>query len=83
MQRSILAALFFLFFVSTAYSSERGAASIEVQVQDELGAMVPGATVTLYTRDDRLRISAVTDDAGSYLFDQREALAWIRAVMRK
>ncbi len=43
-------------------------AQITVRVADPQGAIVPGAEVTLYTRDNRVRISTLTDGNGNCSF---------------
>ena len=47
-----------------------GAAQINVRVTDPQGAILPNAEVTLYTRDNRIRINSVTDSNGASRFDQ-------------
>ncbi len=69
---SILALLsFFSSFSdsSLAQMSAQGAA-ITVRVTDPGGAIVPKATVTLYTRDNRVRIKTLTDQTGKSHFEQ-------------
>src|SRR5688572_31893415 len=74
-QLSILALLsFFSSFSdsSVAQMSAQGA-GITVRVTDSGGAIVPKATVTLYTRDNRVRIKTLTDETGKFHFEQLAA----------
>ncbi|MFN2511026.1 MAG: TonB-dependent receptor domain-containing protein [Pyrinomonadaceae bacterium] len=69
---SLLALLSFLSSFSesaVAQMSPRGV-GITVRVTDQLGAIVPKAVVTLYTRDNRVRIKTLTDETGKYHFEQ-------------
>ena len=43
-------------------------AQINVRVTDPEGAIVPRASVTLYTRDNRVRLSMLADNSGSCIF---------------
>jgi iron complex outermembrane receptor protein len=64
-------ALLFLFssFSNAAFAQNSAArAGIIVRVTDPQGAIVPKAAVTLYTRDNRVRIKALTDETGTYRF---------------
>jgi vitamin B12 transporter len=45
-------------------------ATITGHVNDPLGASLPGATVTLYTREPAFRISTTTDSTGTYSFEK-------------
>src|SRR6185295_12530247 len=63
-----LAWLFLLSCFSTAALAQH-AASITVRVKDPQGAVVARAAVTLYTRDNRTRIRALTDEKGISLFE--------------
>ncbi len=44
-------------------------ASLSGHVRDPKGSAIAHADVTLYTRDNRIRLTATTDDAGVYHFD--------------
>ena len=69
---SILALLFLL--TSQAIESHaqdiQAGAQINVRVSDPQGAIIPRAEVTLYTRDNRVRIATLTDSNGSCSFKQ-------------
>jgi vitamin B12 transporter len=67
---SILALLFLVTSFSNAAFAQNNApgTGITVRVTDPQGAIVPKAAVTLYTRDNRVRIKALTDQAGTYRF---------------
>ena len=45
-------------------------AGLTVRVTDQRGAIVPKAAVTLYTRDNQVRIKTLTDEKGTYRFEQ-------------
>src|SRR2546428_869019 len=66
----ILSLLFLISTVSSGAVAQKSAAGtgITVRVTDPQGAIVRKAAVTLYTRDNRIRIKGVTDDSGTYLF---------------
>ncbi len=64
-------ALLFLFspFSNAAFAQNSAAGTgITVRVTDPQGAIVPKAAVTLYTRDNRVRIKALTGEAGTCRF---------------
>lgn len=67
---SILALLFLFSSFSNGAFAQNSApgAGITVRVTDPQGAIVPKAAVTLYTRDNRVRIKALTDETGTYHF---------------
>ncbi|MBA3768659.1 MAG: TonB-dependent receptor, partial [Acidobacteria bacterium] len=67
---SILALLFLFSSFSNATFAQNSAAGtgITVRVTDPQGASVPQAAVTLYTRDNRVRIKVLTDETGTYRF---------------
>jgi vitamin B12 transporter len=69
---SILALLFFFSsFSESGFAQTHGtSAVITVRVTDQRGAIVQRATVTLYTRDGRVRIKMLTDEAGICRFEQ-------------
>src|SRR5687768_14376720 len=69
---SILALLFLFSSFSTAALAQNTATGtvITVRVKDEQGALVPKAAVTLYTRDNRVRLRGLTDEKGTYQFEQ-------------
>src|SRR5882672_8452937 len=68
---SILALLFLFSCFSTGASAQRSMAGTRttVRVTDPQGAVVVKAAVTLYTRDKRVRIKALTDEKGTYVFE--------------
>ena len=68
---SILTLLFlFSSFSSGALAQNSTAGTrITVRVTDPQGAIVLKAAVTLYTRDNRVRIKGFTDEKGTYLFE--------------
>ena len=65
-----------LLFLFTAFSSGASAqtaatsAGITVRITDQRGAIVPRAAVTLFTRDNRVRIKTSTDETGKCNFEQ-------------
>lgn len=67
---TILALLFFLglFSIEPKAQDRPVGTLITVRVTDPQGAIVPKAEVTLYTRDNRVRIRAVTDHSGTCRF---------------
>jgi vitamin B12 transporter len=67
---SILALLFLFSSFSNSALAQNGetGTGITVRVTDPQGAIVPKAVVTLYTRDNRVRIKALTDQTGTYRF---------------
>ncbi len=69
---SILVLLFFLATAANAVFAQGGAggAKINVRVTDPQGAMLPNAKVTLYTRDNRIRIDGLTDSTGTCHFER-------------
>lgn len=65
--------LLFLFnaFASAALAQNNAAgAQINVRVTDPQGATLPNAKVTLYTRDNRIRINSLTDSTGTSRFER-------------
>src|ERR1044072_979260 len=65
---SLLAWLFlFSCFSSTGLAQQL--TGITVRVKDPQGAVVVKAALTLYTRDNRVRLRALTDDKGTYVFE--------------
>jgi len=69
---SILALLFLCSSFSSGGLAQNNPAGtgITVRVTDPRGAVVVKATVTLYTRDSRVRIKGLTDAKGTYLFER-------------
>ncbi len=68
---SILVLLILCSFASVVFAQNNaGAAQINVRVTDPQGAILPNAEVTLYTRDNRIRINSDTDSNGASRFDQ-------------
>ena len=67
---NILALLFLFSFISIGALAQNGSAGlgITVRVLDMQGANVSRATITLYTRDNRIRLKGLTDENGKYLF---------------
>ncbi|HEY8186553.1 MAG TPA: TonB-dependent receptor [Pyrinomonadaceae bacterium] len=68
---NVLVLLFFFssFSSGTLGQNSASGAAITVRVTDPQGAIVPKAAVTLYTRDNRIRIKGLTDENGSCLFE--------------
>src|SRR6266516_2395904 len=63
--------LLFSIFSSGALAQNSAAGTgITVRVTDPQGAIVRKAAVTLYTRDNRIRIKGITGDSGTYRFAQ-------------
>jgi vitamin B12 transporter len=69
---SLLALLSFFSFISESALAQMSTtgAGITVRVTDQRGAIVPKAVLTLYTRDNRVRIKTLTDEMGRYHFAQ-------------
>lgn len=69
---SILALFAFLssFSGNALAQTSTASAGLTVRVTDQLGAVVPKAAVTLYTRDNQVRIKTLTDEKGTYRFEQ-------------
>ncbi len=65
---NILAMLFLFSPFSNAAFAQNTGTGITVRVTDPQGAIVPKSAVTLYTRDNRVRIKAITDESGTYRF---------------
>jgi vitamin B12 transporter len=65
----VLLFLIILFSVATLAQDSASAAKVSVRVTDPQGAILTNAEVTLYTRDGRIRISGLTDSAGTYRFE--------------
>lgn len=65
-----------LLFLVNAFSyavfaqNNAGGAQINVRVTDPQGAILPNAKVTLYTRDNRIRVNSLTDSAGTSHFER-------------
>ena len=57
------------FFLSNASAQNRETAALVVRVVDPQGAAVAGAKLKLYTRDDRVRLTVLTDAIGRYRFE--------------
>src|SRR6267143_5169939 len=86
--------LLFLFnaFASAAFpQNNAGGAQINVRVTDTQGATLANAKVTLYTRDNRIRINSLTDNTGTSHFErlapgeyliEAEATGFARAATR-
>lgn len=56
--------------LAVAQNNAATAATINVRVVDPQAAVVANAEVTLYTRDNRIRIKCLTDRAGNCRFEQ-------------
>lgn len=63
----IIVGLLLLISLAVKSSAQEGqaGAQINIRVLDPQGAVVPRAEVTLYTRDNRVRISSLTDSEGT------------------
>lgn len=58
-------------FASAVFAqTSAGGAQINVRVTDPQGAILPNAAVTLFTRDGRIRINALTDSSGMCRFER-------------
>ncbi|HEY0377062.1 MAG TPA: TonB-dependent receptor [Pyrinomonadaceae bacterium] len=75
----VLALLVLLFSSSTIAFAQSGGATITGRVTDERGAGVPGAQVTLRSREG-LRLAAQTNGEGAYSFDRLAAGDYILEV---
>ena len=69
---TILALLFLLAPQAIAAHSQelQGGAQVKVRVTDPQGAIIPKAEVTLYTRENRVRITTLTDNNGNCSFNR-------------
>jgi vitamin B12 transporter len=67
---SILVLLLLLTASANSVFGQTGGAQITVRVTDPQGAVLPNANVTLYTRDNRIRIDGVTDSTGVCEFER-------------
>jgi iron complex outermembrane receptor protein len=66
---STLVLLVLLIAFANAVFGQTSGAQITVRVTDPQGAVLPNAKVTLYTRDNRIRIDSVTDSSGVCHFE--------------
>src|SRR6202008_3286415 len=66
---SIIVLLLLLSSANAVFGQTSGA-QINVHITDPQGAVVQNAKVTLYTRDNRIRINGVTDSAGDCRFER-------------
>ena len=66
---SILALLLLVSCFSTGVLAQHEGTSITARVKDPQGAMVVKAVVTLYTRDNGVRLRGLTDEKGACLFE--------------
>lgn len=64
-----LLAWLFLFGCFSSTGLAQQSTGITVRVKDPQGAVVAKAALTLYTRDNRVRLRALTDDKGTYVFE--------------
>ena len=69
---SILITLLLLTAFANALFAQNsaGGAQITVRVTDPQGAALPNAKVTLYTRDNRIRVDGLTDSTGTCHFER-------------
>jgi vitamin B12 transporter len=69
---SILVLLFLaISFSDEVFAQSRAVgAQINVRVTDPQGAILPNAEITLYTRDNRIRIKGLSDNTGTCHFEQ-------------
>ena len=75
--KGILPALLILIYTNLVFSQTT---SISGSVTDQKGAKVAGATITLYTRDNRLLITTTTNGNGSYRFEGVSSAEYVVAV---
>ncbi len=69
--RTILIGGFLAFsLLPVAFAQGTGPAQVSVKIADPQGAGVVGATIRLYSRDQRVRLVARTDATGRYRFEQ-------------
>ncbi len=86
MSKILLLAVRLGFTAEPAFTEQKGgtsqqvAGTLAVRVQDPQGARVTGAKVSLLTRDNRLRLTAMTDKAGEYRFQHLAAGEYLVAV---
>lgn len=73
-----LPALLILIYANLALAQTT--TSISGSVTDPKGAKVAGATITLYSRDNRLLITTTTDGNGSYRFERVSPAEYVVAV---
>src|SRR5258708_26997220 len=66
----LLLFLFNAFASAASPQNNTGGAQINVRVTDPQGATLANAKVTLYTRDNRIRISSLTDSSGTSHFER-------------
>ncbi len=66
----VLLILFSSFSAGIVAQSNGPTATISVRVVDPQSAILPNAQVTLYTRDNRIRIKCLTDSAATCRFEQ-------------
>jgi len=67
MKRTLISILI-TFIVAGALAAQSSSATIAGHVKDPQGANLPGATVTLYSRDRTLSLVTATDSNGAYSF---------------
>lgn len=67
---NVLALLLLLTAFANAAFAQTSGAEITVRVVDPQGGVLPNARVTLYTRDNRIRIDGVTDVSGDCHFER-------------
>lgn len=76
--KGILPALLILIYANLSLAQTT--TSIGGSVVDAKGAKVAGATITLYSRDNRLLTSKTTDENGSFLFERLSPAQYVVAV---
>lgn len=72
------------FFIAvTASLFAQNSTSINGRVTDRQGSLIPGATITIYERDNRTRVTAITNESGRYNFEQLAPGEYIIEVERR
>ena len=56
--------------VATSSAAQETTGTITVRIQDPQGAMIARAKVSLFTRDNRVRLSVLTDESGTHRFER-------------
>jgi len=69
-RRLIVIAFGFLLVLSRSASAQSGTTTITGHVKDPQGASLPGATVTLYSRERTSSLRTTTDSTGNYRFEK-------------
>lgn len=71
--RQVLFVLLILAFTAISAAAQHSATEVTVRVTDPQNANLRNAEVTIYTRDGRLRLSCVTDNTGTCVFNKLNA----------